>query len=451
MNPIVPELSPERTSPVRIPGELDVPLTARVRSLLDSSPMQRLRRVSQLGLVANVYPGATHTRFEHSLGVYRLGCQVLSHLLSVESEFAMEVEPQDACIFLLSTLLHDVGHWPYCHPIEDLHFDDIPEHEQIAQRLICEGELADKIRGHWNLDPRDVADFIAGKPQPNRARQVLRNVMDGPVDVDKMDYLQRDSLHAGVPYGRNFDVGRLISSMRLGQDGSSLAITEKGKTAAEMLVFARYVMFSEVYWHHTVRSATAMLQRLVFELRPHLRPQAWIDQSDAEFQTEILSIANQHPPIERLARNLFGGSRRLYKRFSQYSFGEENGVHDLLAGKPYPILIEVARQVAERLSHESSAVVHPIEVLIDAAPVQREVQFRVPVWISGEVGRRPSLVPLADISPVVNALATEQFDHYVKRVRVFLAADSVAKVQAKPEQLSEWIRDILGTLVSENP
>ena len=91
-------------------------------------------------------------------------------------------------------------------------------------------------------------------------------MLSGPIDIDKMDYLHRDSLHAGVPYGRHFDQQRLIGSLCLNEAGDGLAITDKGKTAAEMMVFARYVMFSEVYWHHGVRSATAMLQRAFFLL-----------------------------------------------------------------------------------------------------------------------------------------------------------------------------------------
>ena len=82
------------------------------------------------------------------------------------------------------------------------------------------------------------------------------SILSGPIDIDKMDYLDRDSLHAGVPYGRNFDRNRLIQSLLVNGNGDGLAISSKGKTAAELMVFARYVMFSEVYWHHTVRSAT---------------------------------------------------------------------------------------------------------------------------------------------------------------------------------------------------
>ena len=116
---------------------------------------------------------------------------------------------------------------------------------------------ADALRDDWSVNPRDVVAMLSGKPTDRRGR-VLRSLLSGPIDVDKADYLMRDSLHAGVPYGQHFDRSRLVRSLCLNEAGDGVAITEKGKTAAEMMVFARYVMFSEVYWHHAVRSATAM-------------------------------------------------------------------------------------------------------------------------------------------------------------------------------------------------
>ena len=115
----------------------------------------------------------------------------------------------------------------------------------------------------WRCSPASRAT-----PRP----RMLASMLSGPIDIDKMDYLARDSLHAGVPYGRNFDQQRLIGSLCLNAAGDGLAITDKGKTAAEMMVFARYVMFSEVYWHHGVRAATAMLQRAFYLLHGDARP-----------------------------------------------------------------------------------------------------------------------------------------------------------------------------------
>lgn len=236
---------------VRIAPELDVPLTPRVRRLIDAAEFRRLSGISQLGLVALVYPGAVHTRFEHSLGVYRLALLFLRQMAQ-DDRFCAAVTPAEGELFLVATLLHDVGHFPYCHPIEDIRLPNVLDHERAAEPLLTQGELANALRTDWNIEPADVASLLADKPATT-GLSILASMLSGPIDVDKMDYLARDSLHAGVPYGRNFDQSRLIGSLCLNERGDSLAITDKGKTAAEMMVFARYVMFSEVYWHHGVR------------------------------------------------------------------------------------------------------------------------------------------------------------------------------------------------------
>ncbi|MEC8556686.1 MAG: HD domain-containing protein [Planctomycetota bacterium] len=438
----LPEFSAHDTSLIRIPDQLDVPVSPRVRRILDSATMQRLRGISQLGLVAKVYPGATHSRFEHSLGVYRLACQVLQKLLAVESDFSANLTPEDAECFLLVALLHDVGHWPYCHPIEDLQLDWVPRHEELARRLICGGELSKHIESDWRVAPETVADFLAGKQPGSAAAAVLQNVMNGPVDIDKMDYLQRDSLHAGVPYGCNFDVGRLIASLCIGQDQRGLAISEKGKTAAEMMVFARYVMFSEVYWHHAVRSATAMLQRLVFELREQMNPASWLQQSDAEFGANYLSQSQAKPDIQCLADSLFGNRRALYKRVGQFSYMENPELHSALSRLPYSELVEISERFAGRLRSDGVDC-GPSEVLIDAPPVKLEVQFRLSVRIEG-TENTPKFVPLSTISPVVKSLATEQFDSFVKRVRVLVAPKVAAGLKMNQSEIVERLLESVG-------
>ncbi len=262
----IPELTglAARKSQVRIPPELDVPLTERVRHLIDTPEFRRLASVSQVGLVALVYPAANHTRFEHSLGVYRLALLYLQQL-SYDERFAAAITSDDAELFLVAALLHDLGHWPFCHPLEDLRLPGVPHHELFANSFLLEGEIADVLRDEWKINPRDVVSLLSEKPRDLRSK-ILTSLLSGPIDIDKMDYLQRDSLHAGVPYGRHFDQQRLIGSLCLNAAGDGLAITDKGKTAAEMLIFARYIMFSEVYWHHAVRAATAMLQRAFFLL-----------------------------------------------------------------------------------------------------------------------------------------------------------------------------------------
>lgn len=283
---------------VRIPPGDTVPLTPRVRALLDTPPLRRLARISQLGLVALVYPGAVHSRLEHSLGVYRLALEFLRRLRN-DARFMAVVTEADAAAFVAAALLHDVGHWAYCHPLEDMGLPEIPRHETELPGILGVGEIAAVLTGQWRLDPARVASLVAGTAD-DPAGRILRSLLSGPVDIDKMDYLARDSLHAGVPYGSHFDRDRLLASLCLDQQGTSLAITDKGRTAAELMVFARYVMFSEVYWHHAVRSATAMLQRAVWVVRPAIDVAALVRSDDRGFADWLLA-ASRGTPAEPLA------------------------------------------------------------------------------------------------------------------------------------------------------
>ena len=164
-----------------------------------------------------------------------------------------------------------------------------------------------------------------------------------------MDYLMRDSLHAGVPYGRNFDQQRLIGSLCLSEAGDSLAITDKGKTAAEMMVFARYVMFSEVYWHHTVRAATAMLQRAFYLLHHALELDTLFRTTEDAMIAKLSAVAGGGPAGE-LLDGLFGPTRQLYKRLAQYSLFQEPELYERLARRPYPWLAACAEQFAAVIS-----------------------------------------------------------------------------------------------------
>jgi HD superfamily phosphohydrolase len=397
---------------LRIPPETDVPLTDRVRQLIDTAEFRRLARISQLGLVSLVYPAALHTRFEHSLGVYRLALLYLKQL-SYDERFVAVIRPEDAELFLVAALLHDLGHWPFCHPIEDIRLPSVPSHELFANSFLLEGEVGDVLRHDWDINPRDVVALLSEKPRDTAGR-ILKSMLSGPIDIDKMDYLYRDSLHAGVPYGRHFDQQRLLGSLCLNEAGDGLAISDKGRTAAELMVFARYVMFSEVYWHHGVRAATAMLQRAFYLLHGSLDLDALFRMTEQEMIAELRQTAANGPAGELLL-GLFGPTRHLYKRLAQYSFLEQRDLYERLARRPYPWLTACAEQFAGILSTALGRVVAPTEILFDAPPVAREVEFNVEIHFPKERCYRP----LGQVSPVVWTLAKEQFDDYVKRVRIF--------------------------------
>lgn len=407
---------------IRIPPSDSVPLSRRVRRLLDTAPLRRLAGISQLGMVSLVYPGAMHTRFEHTLGVYHNSLRLLARFLG-DPLASTWLDDRNCDAFVLAALVHDLGHWPFCHPIEDMQLQDLPRHERRVAQLIGEGEIADLIRQDWRCSATDVVDLLVAPSaaaddgadcQANVGGGFLRSCLSGPIDIDKLDYLQRDSLHCGVDYGRNFDAGRLISSLVVDPTTKRLAVGEKGRTAAEMMVFARYIMFSEVYWHHAVRSATAMLQRSVFLLHNRLDLKATLKLVDADW-IALLRRTGQGSLAEPLIEGLFGSRRQLFKRVAEFSVLDGADVHQQLARRPYWWLVGLCQRVADAISSQSGIAVAPADLLVDAPPVKLEVDINTAVLFSD--GHAETL---GDVSPVAAVLARQQFDNHVKRVRVFV-------------------------------
>ena len=289
-------------------------------------------------------------------------------------------------MFIAAAVLHDLGHWPFCHPIEDIHLPGVPDHELFANSFLLEGEIGDVLRHDWGINPRDVVALLSEKPR-DVASCILASMLSGPIDIDKMDYLFRDSLHAGVPYGRHFDQQRLLGSLCLNAAGDGLAVTDKGKTAAELMVFARYVMFSEVYWHHGVRAATAMLQRAFYLLHGALDMDALFRMTEQEFIGELRHAGGG--PAGDMLQGLFGPQRHLYKRLAQYSFVEQADLYGRLARRPYPWLAACAEQLAGLASAAIGRVLAPHEILFDAPPATREVQFQVEIFSRRKAATAP--------------------------------------------------------------
>lgn len=421
------------TSMIRISPELDVPLTSRVRSLIDTPSFRRLSRISQLGLVSLVYPGATHSRMEHSLGVYRNALLYLQRL-AYNRDFLNTYNHYQAQVFIVAALLHDIGHWPFCHVLEDASQFNLPRHENLARNIICNSEIASILKNQWEIEPNDVADFLVPKDDRTTVRadheneirtRIFRSMLSGAVDIDKLDYLERDSLHSGVPYGRNFDRARLISSLCIDTTRSEIAITEKGRTAAEMMVFARYVMFSEVYWHHVVRSASAMLQRAVHAMSDeHELIHSWTTLDESTMVNSLLQ-KSKGERFQGCIDGLFGSTRNLYKRIAQFDFLCQPDLHAALSRRPYEQTIAISERLATIFQDKLQVPVDSFDVLIDAPPPKLDVQYDLQVIQSNGMHRS-----LGELSPVVQSLATRQFDDIVKRVRIFVRPDLRDKLRS---------------------
>ena len=435
----IPEIasSGQAVSVIRIPSEQDVPFTKRVRAIVDTAEFQRLSHVTQLALTSRVYPGATHTRFEHALGVYHNALRYLDQL-GRDPRFADYIKPRDAEILIVAALLHDVGHWPFCHPIEDMCLPDMPPHESFAREFLGpDSELAQVLRKDWGIQPDEVLDVLVAKSDTIKYR-LMRSVLSGPIDIDKMDYLVRDSQHCGVPYGKHFDRNRLIASLIVNATGDGLAISSKGKTAAEMMVFARYVMFTEVYWHHAVRSATTMFARAFFELHRSLDLSRLFRLREPELIQTLVQTAAE-TEVASLIDGIFGAGRRLHKRLSEFSVFHEEDLYRGLRQKTYPQLTEFSDQLATALARVTGLNLNRLDVLIDAPPLHREVEFRVDIFSETDHRFRP----LREVSPIVDAMARTQFDDCVKKVRVFGSIELRNALGKSSQLVNDAVRSLL--------
>lgn len=413
---------------VRIPPEQNVPFTPRVRAIVETPEFQRLSHITQLGLVARVYPGARHTRFEHALGVFNNSLKYLWQL-GHDPRFVELVDTKSAELLMVAALLHDLGHWPFCHPIEDLGLPGLPPHEDLASEFLSPRcELSQVLIEEWGIQPQQILAILSKRSEAPQQR-LLRSILSGPIDIDKLDYLERDSLHAGVPYGRHFDKQRLIQSLILNEAGDGLAITSKGRTAAELMVFARYVMFSEVYWHHAVRAATAMFARAFFELHRTLNLRELFRLTEADMIRKMQDHA-AGTPADGLLNGVFGPRRLIYKRVVEYTLHQDPECYGKLARKPYALLVRYAAEFARRLGAEIGEFIGSTDILIDAPPIHREVEFNIPIYYP----RHGRYRRLDQVSPVVAALARTQFDDFVKRVRIFANPRHAAELREIPEQ-----------------
>ena len=230
--------------------------------IIDAPIFQRLRKISNLGLAEYVYPGATHTRFAHSLGTLYVMDRVARQLIDEGV-----LKESDKKILRIVALLHDIGHYPFSHVLQDTMKEKFREetvdHELIATILI---DKCDEIRKQ--IECITTAEEVKSILQRTNVDKPLYSyLMSSSLDVDKIDYLQRDSIHSGAPYGR-IDIDRLISTITVDNidHPSYLVIREKGKQAIENFLIARYHMFQTLYFHKTVAAFELMLNKICFEL-----------------------------------------------------------------------------------------------------------------------------------------------------------------------------------------
>jgi len=232
--------------------ETEPPVGRLLVDLVDTREFQRLRRIRQLGLAFFAYQGAEHSRFTHSLGALHLATRVLDRL---RNRYA--ISDQDHVAVRVAALLHDIGHGPFSHVIESiLGF----HHERFSIEAIEseETEIGKVLRRHSDTLHQDVAAVVRG----DFRRRALAQLVSSQLDVDRMDYLLRDSLMTGAKYGI-YDLEWIIKSLEINESGDHLYVSAPGVYAVEDYLQARYYMFRQVYFHRTLRSAEAILKSLL--------------------------------------------------------------------------------------------------------------------------------------------------------------------------------------------
>lgn len=259
------------------------------QKIIDSPQMQRLRSIRQLAMAHLTYPGAHHTRFEHSLGTCHLADK-MANSLGLKKDLRRRLR--------LAALLHDIGHIAFSHEAEEVTRQKLGTHEDIGWDMIAHGQLADIIDEADT--PRKVADWTCGDS--------YGALIASDIGADRMDYLLRDAHYTGVAYGV-IDADRIVSTIEWVR-GEGLAVRQGGLEAVESLLLARFEMFSTVYMHHSVRISSAMLQMALKAALKH-RGFDWKaaqNEGDAAMLARLQGVPSSCQWVEKLQE------RRLYKR-----------------------------------------------------------------------------------------------------------------------------------------
>ncbi len=345
-----------------------------ILKIIDTPQFQRLRRIKQLGFANLVYPGANHTRFEHSLGVMHI-VKTLSQKLNFDDEI------------IAAALLHDIGHAPFSHSSERL-LEKYAKFKHENVRQVIKGELKDVIK-ELGFSISRIADIISGKKA---------SIVNGDIDADRMDYLVRDSHYTGVAYGV-FDINRLIDKITFDRE---IIIEEGGLKAAESLLISRFLMYPTVYFHHVCRIARKMYEKAmerVIERGFDVRNLLNMDDCEA-----LSLLKKEEPEFYRMLTE-----RKLFKRV-------------IYVGKRCVDLREVLRVNEKRAEREiaEDAGVDERYVIVDIPPIEELTEVKAKVEVDG------TIVSLEEASPVVKVLKTASVENW--RFGVYTKQEYIEKV-----------------------
>ena len=349
----------------------DISLNKFEERIMDMPQFQRLRRIKQLGLISLIYPGATHTRFEHSVGTMNLGSKLSAEL---------GLPDDDIELIRASALLHDIGHGPFSHVSEGVL--SVP-HEELTKYVVTKTSMCDLLEEKFDVN--EIVDIVNGKGY-------LGPIVSGELDVDRMDYLLRDSHNTGVAYGI-IDYERIISNLKLEDDGLILDI--KGVQAAEGALVSRYFMYPSVYQHHTTRIVNSMFRRALKKVID----EDIIDENDIYKYDDAEIIGVFRHCEDEFVNDIMArlDNRQIMKRVKTIR----------LDNFKYPEKMYKIEQKELRKAEEEIAEDYDIEkdyVFINIAAYPRFDEMKTQVSVDGK------LYPLTEISNIIGALSKARFN-----------------------------------------
>ena len=370
-------------------------ITEAEKEVVDSFPVQRLRRLRQLAGAEYVYPGANHTRFEHSIGVMYLAGRVLQN-----PNISQRVSEDEADIVRIAALLHDVGHGPFSHIFEQLLAKALNKtHEDMTLWIVKNSELKDVISG-IGYDPGEVGRLAVGRlRKPGKA--FLDQIISSSIDVDKLDFIVRDTYHTGAEYGY-IDVFRLIHTLDVLDE--NLAVDLGALSALESFIIARVESFKSIYFHRVGRAAQIMLATAMERANEELglvnfkTPEEYLAMDDYTVWTMLKNCQKSSEIIKSLER------RRMLKCAYEQTFYVKDKTVSSIFG-----VEEFRNQIRDKIAEE--AKVEPEAIIIDV-PTLPSVPYRhsmlmepmeIPVFYKTRDGRK-TLQRLSEISGIFDVL-----------------------------------------------
>lgn len=296
----------QKSKTIRDPIHGDIKIDGFFIDLIEVPEIQRLYNIKQLGFAHLVFPGAHHTRLEHSLGAYYMAFQAADKLNLAKDERE---------IIACAAMLHDIGHGPFSHTLESILKETLNvDHVDLTEKLILgehvifdskEKEFIGSLSvfdllNKYSINQNEIINIIRGKTQK---KQYLSQLLNSSIDVDQLDYLIRDAYYTGVAYGM-IDIERFLQTLIINDD--KLAVRKKGVGVVENILMARTLMYSSVYFHKTVRIAELMLSKAI-EMIKDKDPFDFFKMTDAELINDLKKIGSfQHEIATRLKfRKLF--------------------------------------------------------------------------------------------------------------------------------------------------